>query len=488
MANKSKVGMAFIPLYASFLSDPKLARMVSELSIQGVPCDLQKVRGVMTTFWLKVGIHHSDGDIVDQEHNLANTIAQLAEWTDPPRILMEVMESVGFIDKTPFGYRVHNWAEKWAKNWVRVRNLNITDRQRELARRRQQIHRQKQQEQMKFLSEKAGVKYDASPQKTAQKTPTFISPHTPVTNAPSPVSHASVTPNVTDVTLMSRRDTSVTENVTHDQNEKMSVTERDSFFEQRKQNIYNDFDDTYKRDTNDLSRVSHAVTNARHALVTGKEYKRKEDNKVIKAASNTTDAANCNDLWTALTKQKTGDPPTERDVGFLRKIFSDFRKKGETNETIATCIQNWFDSMWPFVASKYKFLPAGFRHEFERLKSGPLVTFKPPGGPPLEQADQDLIDRILEFTQSPKSVAYYQSAIKTLGRGIVEEELGETRYRKNLGEVDNPARYLTELLKKQMDRRLNGNFDKSGAYETDGGDDFGKAGVTAGLEGKATPE
>ncbi len=66
-----------------------------------------------------------------------------------------------------------------------------------------------------------------------------------------------------------------------------------------------------------------------------------------------------------------------------------------------------------------------------------------------------LIDRILKVTQSPQSIPFYRKAIAALGEGIVDEEYGELRYRTLLGEVNEPSRYFTALLRKRL-ATLNG--------------------------------
>lgn len=61
-----------------------------------------------------------------------------------------------------------------------------------------------------------------------------------------------------------------------------------------------------------------------------------------------------------------------------------------------------------------------------------------------------LIGRILELTKSPQSEPFYRKAIQALGKGIVEEELRELRYRMHLGTVNHPARYFTSLLQNRL--------------------------------------
>ena len=60
-----------------------------------------------------------------------------------------------------------------------------------------------------------------------------------------------------------------------------------------------------------------------------------------------------------------------------------------------------------------------------------------------------LIDEILEITNSPQSTNFYKKAIKEIGEGRVEEELGELKHQIRLGKVKDPAKYLTTLLNKQ---------------------------------------
>ena len=84
---------------------------------------------------------------------------------------------------------------------------------------------------------------------------------------------------------------------------------------------------------------------------------------------------------------------------------------------------------------------------------------EPPDYPHMDPADSEreaaLIDRILKVTESPQSIAFYRKAIAALGEGIVDEEYGELRYRTLLGEVNQPSRYFTALLRKRL-AALNG--------------------------------
>lgn len=66
---------------------------------------------------------------------------------------------------------------------------------------------------------------------------------------------------------------------------------------------------------------------------------------------------------------------------------------------------------------------------------------------------QDLLDRLVEFSDSPGSRAFYQKAVSVLGVGLVEEALGEVRYRAAVGGVNHMARYLTRVLSDWMEGR-----------------------------------
>lgn len=64
-----------------------------------------------------------------------------------------------------------------------------------------------------------------------------------------------------------------------------------------------------------------------------------------------------------------------------------------------------------------------------------------------------LIEEIIEVTKDQKSRAFWEKAIRVLGEGPAAEELGELKYQMNTREVREPAKYLTALLKSQMDKR-----------------------------------
>ena len=63
-----------------------------------------------------------------------------------------------------------------------------------------------------------------------------------------------------------------------------------------------------------------------------------------------------------------------------------------------------------------------------------------------EAVRDDLVERIVKATRSRHSVPFYWRVIRQLGDSIVEEELGELRYRMRTGEVRDPAKYFTKLL------------------------------------------
>lgn len=64
-----------------------------------------------------------------------------------------------------------------------------------------------------------------------------------------------------------------------------------------------------------------------------------------------------------------------------------------------------------------------------------------------------LIAEIIEVTKDPKSRAFWEKAVRVLGEGTAAEEFGELKYQMNTGEVRDPAKYLTALLIKQMEKR-----------------------------------
>ncbi|MDA3793449.1 MAG: hypothetical protein PF545_07360 [Elusimicrobia bacterium] len=63
---------------------------------------------------------------------------------------------------------------------------------------------------------------------------------------------------------------------------------------------------------------------------------------------------------------------------------------------------------------------------------------------------QYLLDEILKYTKSKKSLPFYKNAIKELGAGIVEGELGELKYQIRTGDVNHPAKYFNKLLQVQL--------------------------------------
>ncbi len=64
-----------------------------------------------------------------------------------------------------------------------------------------------------------------------------------------------------------------------------------------------------------------------------------------------------------------------------------------------------------------------------------------------------LIDEIIKFTKDPQSRAFWEKAVRVLGEDQAAEELGELKSQIHTGAVREPAKYLTALLKRQMEKR-----------------------------------
>jgi len=65
-----------------------------------------------------------------------------------------------------------------------------------------------------------------------------------------------------------------------------------------------------------------------------------------------------------------------------------------------------------------------------------------------------LIDEIIAITKDSKSKNFWRKAIKTIGEGRTEMELSELKHQMRMGSVDNPAKYLTALLQKQIQEQI----------------------------------
>ena len=63
-----------------------------------------------------------------------------------------------------------------------------------------------------------------------------------------------------------------------------------------------------------------------------------------------------------------------------------------------------------------------------------------------------LIDEILGVTKDPKSRPFLEKALRELGEPVVAEEFGELKYQIHNRQIHNPAKYLTTLLKKRLDK------------------------------------
>src|SRR3989338_8859453 len=63
-----------------------------------------------------------------------------------------------------------------------------------------------------------------------------------------------------------------------------------------------------------------------------------------------------------------------------------------------------------------------------------------------------LIDEILELTKDYKSRPFFEKALREIGEHVMAEEFGELKHQIRTGQVQNPAKYLTTLLKKRMNQ------------------------------------
>lgn len=63
-----------------------------------------------------------------------------------------------------------------------------------------------------------------------------------------------------------------------------------------------------------------------------------------------------------------------------------------------------------------------------------------------------LIDEILELTKDHKSRPFFEKALRELGEPVMAEEFGEMKHQMRTGQVYNPAKYLTALLKKRLNQ------------------------------------
>ena len=63
-----------------------------------------------------------------------------------------------------------------------------------------------------------------------------------------------------------------------------------------------------------------------------------------------------------------------------------------------------------------------------------------------------LIDEIIELTKDIKSKPFFEKALRELGESIVAEEFGELKHQMRTQQIHNPAKYLTVLLKKQLNK------------------------------------
>lgn len=65
-----------------------------------------------------------------------------------------------------------------------------------------------------------------------------------------------------------------------------------------------------------------------------------------------------------------------------------------------------------------------------------------------------ILSEIIRITGDSKSRTFWKKAIKELGCGKIEEDLGETKHQMRMKKIKSPAKYLTKLLKQRMNLNL----------------------------------
>ena len=107
------------------------------------------------------------------------------------------------------------------------------------------------------------------------------------------------------------------------------------------------------------------------------------------------------------------------------------------------------DTRWP-VRSSAKF-PAP--PSFPQPPGPEVVNHATKNQQPAPATDKtkDLLQRLIKFSGSSGSSAFYQKSIRVLGHGRVEEALGDVKMRYAGGSITNKSLYLTTVLKRWMD-------------------------------------
>jgi len=70
----------------------------------------------------------------------------------------------------------------------------------------------------------------------------------------------------------------------------------------------------------------------------------------------------------------------------------------------------------------------------------------------MTEQEKFVLSEIIRITKDNKSRSFWKKAIKILGANRTEMELGELKHQMRIGEIKNPASYLTHLLKEQLNQ------------------------------------
>lgn len=118
-------GLPWIKVWTVIGAHPKVQRLEKVLGVRDA-------LGVVVRLWCWTAEYHPGGDIPGDDIDAA---ARVARGDVTRRDVIAAMCEVGFLDATPSGYRVHDWAD------MQTRHVEAEEKRKAQARERQRRHR-----------------------------------------------------------------------------------------------------------------------------------------------------------------------------------------------------------------------------------------------------------------------------------------------------------------------------------------------------------
>jgi hypothetical protein len=114
-------GLPWIKVWTAIGNHPKVQRLEKELGVRDA-------LGIVIRLWCWTADYCPGGDIPAGDGDAAARAARGDACRKTPKVMLQALVTAGLIDKTPLGFRVHDWDE------MQVRHVEEEEKRREQAR------------------------------------------------------------------------------------------------------------------------------------------------------------------------------------------------------------------------------------------------------------------------------------------------------------------------------------------------------------------